>query len=176
LPSLRVFPLTISVIVEPDAKAPAWKYWVFPLAFLAFWFPHSITDGSVVPDFNPTSILTSEAGLTFCMMTPVYLAILTLYYPRINMTTLRITSLVGVIIGFYNVLANFHIIRQSSMVERSHAYSFVNHICIRSSSFPQNRRERLFLCNPLKSKLKGKKLIYKRSKRKKDGDTGFTVQ
>jgi len=80
---------------------------VFPLAFLAFWFPHSISDGSVVPDFNPTSILTNEADLTFYMMTPVYLAILTPYYPRINMTTLRITSLVGVIIGFYNVLANF---------------------------------------------------------------------
>ena len=40
-------------------------------------------------------------------MTPVYLGILTLYYPRVNMVTLRITSLLGVIIGFWNVLVSF---------------------------------------------------------------------
>ena len=41
------------------------------------------------------------------MMTPVYLAILTLYYPKVNLLTLRITSLVGLIIGFYNMQVNF---------------------------------------------------------------------
>jgi len=88
-------------------KQPLWKYWVIPLAFLAFWYPHSISDGSMIPDFNPSGILTNVAGLTFCMMTPVYIAVLTVYYPTINVTTLRVTSLVGTIIGIYNVLANF---------------------------------------------------------------------
>jgi len=88
-------------------KQSAWKYWVIPLAFLAFWYPSSVSEGSVVPDFNPIRILINEAGLTFCMMTPVYLAILTLYHPKINIATLRVTSLVGLIIGLYNVLANF---------------------------------------------------------------------
>jgi len=88
-------------------KQSLWKYWVIPAAFLAFWFPYNISESSMVPDFNPIYILTNEAGLTFCSMTPVYLAILTLYHPRINVATLRVTSLVGVIIGFYNVLANF---------------------------------------------------------------------
>ena len=40
-------------------------------------------------------------------MTPVYLAILILYYPRVNIVTLRITSLLGVIIGFWNLLVSF---------------------------------------------------------------------
>jgi hypothetical protein len=88
-------------------KQPVWKYWVIPAAFLAFWYPGSISGASIIPDFNPAYILTNVAGLTFCMMTPVYIAILTLYYPRINMVTIRVTSLVGVIIGIYNVLTNF---------------------------------------------------------------------
>ena len=86
-------------------KRPAWKYWVIPLAFLAFWYPLNPCTG--MPDFNPIYLLTNMSGLTFCMMTPVYLAILTLYYPRVNIATLRVTSLVGAIIGFYNIMVNF---------------------------------------------------------------------
>jgi hypothetical protein len=86
-------------------KRPLRKYWVIPLALLAFWYPaNSIT---FQPDFNPILFLTNQAGLTFCMMTPVYLAVLTLFYPRVNVVTLRITSLVGIIIGLYNVSLNF---------------------------------------------------------------------
>jgi hypothetical protein len=83
-------------------KKPAWKYWVAPLAFLAFWFP--LTPDTLMLDFNPAYLVTNSAGLAFCMMTPVYLAILSLYYQRVNMVTLRVTSLVGVIIAFYNML------------------------------------------------------------------------
>lgn len=83
------------------------KYWVIPAAFLAFWYPIGISGSSIVPDFNPVLILTNEAGLAFCLMTPVYLAILTLYYPGVNFATLRVTSLVGVFIAIYNVFANF---------------------------------------------------------------------
>jgi len=88
-------------------KQSMWKYWVIPAAFIAFWYPCSISSAGAVQDFNLIHLLTNEAGLTFCMMTPVYLAILTLYHPNVNMATLRVTSLVGVIIGIYNVLVNF---------------------------------------------------------------------
>jgi len=89
-------------------KQPIWKYWVIPFAFLAFWYPaNPIT---LMPDFNPVYLLTNGAGLAFCMMTPVYLAILTLYYPRINIPTLRVTSIAGTIIGFYNILVNFFMV------------------------------------------------------------------
>ncbi len=86
-------------------RRPWWRYWVVPAALLAFWYPlHPVTYG---PYFNPAYLFTSCSGLTFCMMTPVYLAILTLYYPKVNLLTLRITSLVGLIIGFYNMQVNF---------------------------------------------------------------------
>ena len=80
-------------------------YWIIPLDFIAFLYP--INPETMGPDFNILYILTNEAGLTFCMMTPVYISLLILYYPRINIVTLRVTSLVGVIIGFYNILTNF---------------------------------------------------------------------
>ena len=86
-------------------KQPLWKYWVVPFAFLAFWYPAN--SNTFMPDFNPLYIFTNAAGLFFCMMTPVYLAILTLYYPRVNMATLRVTSFVGLILAFYNILVNF---------------------------------------------------------------------
>jgi hypothetical protein len=37
------------------------------------------------------------------MMTPVYLAILTVYHPRVNLPVLRATSLVGVVVGLGNM-------------------------------------------------------------------------
>jgi len=80
---------------------------VIPAAFLAFWYPCSISGVSAVRNFNPVKLLTNEAGLTFCMMTPVYLSIVTLYHPRVNVATLRVTALVGAIIGVYNVILNF---------------------------------------------------------------------
>lgn len=86
-------------------KRSAWKYWVIPLAVLAFWYP--LNPDTMMPDFNPIYLLANMAGLAFCLMTPVYLAILTLYYPNVNMASLRVTSLVGAIIGFYNMLTNF---------------------------------------------------------------------
>ena len=86
-------------------KQPIWKYWVIPLAFLAFWYP--LNPVTFMPDFNPLYLFTNAAGLTFCMMTPVYLAILILHYPKINTATLRVTGLAGIIIASYNILLNF---------------------------------------------------------------------
>ncbi len=84
---------------------PLWKYWVVPWAFLAFWYP--LDPATYCPDFNPLYILTSGSGLSFCMMTPLYLAILTIFHPRVNLLTMRIISLIGLLIGFYNMLVNF---------------------------------------------------------------------
>lgn len=86
-------------------KIPIMRYWVVPLAFLAFWYPVNLE--SMQPDFNLVYLFTNPAGLAFCMMTPLYLGILTLYYPKINIATLRVTSLVGMIIGFWNMVVNF---------------------------------------------------------------------
>lgn len=82
-----------------------WRYWVAIPALFAFWYPMDWT--TLRPDFSPIHLVTSGSALTFCMMTPVFLAILIIYYPHINRATLRVTSLVGLIIGFYNMLAYF---------------------------------------------------------------------
>jgi hypothetical protein len=78
------------------------------MAVLAFWAPMSMPYSPMNhPDFNPIYLFINGAGLAYCMMTPVFLAILTLYHPRINTATLRVTSLEGILIGLINVYMNF---------------------------------------------------------------------
>ena len=112
--NLVMFPLVAAfwaweaVVLKNDytfRKLPIWRFWVVPLAVLAFWAPSSRGR----PDFNPVYLFTNSAGLAFCMMTPVYVGLLTLYWPRVNMSAMRVTSLVGLIIGLYNMYANFGI-------------------------------------------------------------------
>lgn len=102
-----------AVVLQNDytlKKLPIWRYWVVPLAVLAFWYPAS----KGRPDFNPVLLVTSGSGLAFCMMTPVYVGLLTLYWPKVNIAVLRVTSLVGFIIGLYNMNLNF-IMRPSTL-------------------------------------------------------------
>jgi hypothetical protein len=85
-------------------KLPAWRYWVLPFVFLAFWSPINAELG---PDFNPFLFLTSSFGVMYCPTTPLIVAILTLIYPRVNMLLLRITSFVGLLIGLFNAISLF---------------------------------------------------------------------
>ncbi|NMB46701.1 MAG: hypothetical protein GX998_09875 [Firmicutes bacterium] len=86
-------------------KHSQWNYWALLLALFAFWGPIDLD--TMAPDFSPAYILTSGSGLAFCMMTPVYLTVLLFFYPRVNIPVLRMTALIGLIIGLYNVLNNF---------------------------------------------------------------------
>jgi len=81
------------------------RYWVIPLALLAFWYPIDLQ--TMNPDFSLIHFFTNPAGLFFCTMTPVYLAVLILYYPKVNIATMRVTSLLGTIIGFGTMVASF---------------------------------------------------------------------
>lgn len=95
-----------AVVLRNDftwVKPSLWRYWVVPLAVLAFWAPKCRGR----PDFDVVDLFTNGAGLAFCMMTPVYVGLLSLYWPRVNISALRVTSLVGIIIGWYNMQANF---------------------------------------------------------------------
>jgi hypothetical protein len=85
-------------------RLPAWRYWVLPFAFLAFWSP---IDAQLNPDFNPLLLLNSSFGVMYCPTTPVIIALLTLIYPRVNTIVLRATSFVGLIMGLFNVLSYF---------------------------------------------------------------------
>lgn len=97
-----------TIVLQNDfspAKLPIWRYWVVPLALLAFLAPGKPRAG--MHGFNPAYLFTNGAGVAFCMMTPVYVGLLTLYWPKVNIATLRVTSLVGLIIGLYNMGTNF---------------------------------------------------------------------
>ncbi len=93
-----------AIILKNDfryLKLSIWRYWIIPPSLLAFWAPlnpHNIRLGDM---------FTNGAGMAFCMMTPVYAGLLTLYWPKVNIATLRVTSLVGIIIGIYNMIVNF---------------------------------------------------------------------
>ena len=82
-------------------RVPVWKYWPFLLALLAFWEPvHPL---SLTPDFNPIYLLTSGSGLSFCMVTPLYLSVLAFFFPQVNKTVFIATS----VTGFFMSLGNF---------------------------------------------------------------------
>jgi hypothetical protein len=84
-------------------RLPWWRYWVVPLALLAFWYPVNTSLIPPAPDFSLAGLLFNEAGLTFCMMLPVYLAVLTLASPVVDAPLLRVTGFIGTIIGLLNI-------------------------------------------------------------------------
>ncbi|MBO3840205.1 MAG: hypothetical protein QXN75_04655 [Thermoproteota archaeon] len=97
-----------AVIKKNSFKSPKLSLsncWTIPLAFLAFWYP--LNPETLGPDFNLSYLLTNAAGLAFCTMTPVYLTVLTIYHPNVNKMVMRVTSLTGTIIGFWNMIGNF---------------------------------------------------------------------
>ena len=81
------------------------KWFFIALAFIAFWDP--INAVTRMPDFNPLYLINNPGGVAFCMMTPVFLAVLFTFFPKIDLTLLRVNSLAAVIIGIFNVLVVF---------------------------------------------------------------------
>lgn len=78
------------------------RIWVIPLALMAFWYPLRLE--TMTPDFSPLNAVVGPSGLAFCLMTPVFLTILILCYPRANVVTLRVTGIFGTIIALYNLM------------------------------------------------------------------------
>lgn len=84
---------------------PLWQWWVVPVAALALLAP--VDASTMTADFDPLRMLSNEAGLTCCMMTPVVLAVLTLYYPTVNAVVLRVSSFMGMLLGTVNMVVWF---------------------------------------------------------------------
>ncbi len=85
-------------------RLPAWRYWVVPLAVLAFWSP---INPDLSPNTSPLMLLTSSFGVMYCPTTPFIVAILTLLYPKVNTLLLKVTSFVGLFIGIFNIMSYF---------------------------------------------------------------------
>ena len=75
------------------------------VSFIPFSCP--INPITLLPDFNPLNIFTSGTGLSFCMVTPLFLSILILSFPSVNQTVFVATSFMGVIIGIGNMVLEF---------------------------------------------------------------------
>lgn len=78
-----------------------WKYsWMIVLALFAYICPFTM-QGQL--DFNPLHFFSRNTTTAFCLTTPLFLTILTLNLPKINIVTYRITAIMGFIIGIYNM-------------------------------------------------------------------------
>ena len=81
-----------------------YHFLLLPLAILTFWSPYKVDGNAVIPDFNPTLLLTSpDYGLTFCFTTPIFLYLLILFYPNVNLFAFRITSFNGLLYALFNL-------------------------------------------------------------------------
>jgi hypothetical protein len=89
---------------EPRGR-PLWRWWVMPLAAVALLAP--LNTSTMSPDFRLATLLANESGLTYCMMTPAFLAVLILLYPRVNLALLRVASFVGMCFAAMNMLTWF---------------------------------------------------------------------
>ena len=80
------------------------RLWVVPFMALALLFPYGISpDNVIIPQFG-INMLTNEAGLTYCMITPIILGIFLLFPNTISMQTHFITAFVGLGFGVFNIL------------------------------------------------------------------------
>ena len=91
-----------SIVSRNDFRIPQrqfWRYWVIPAALMVVLAP-----AAIIPLVGFTHIfhvhgLESHIALAFVLLTAFYLAVLTLYYPRVNLATFRVTALVGALVG-----------------------------------------------------------------------------
>ena len=83
---------------------PRWRWILFPLALLVFWSPMALQGDKVVPNFDPLLLLTSpDYGLAYCFLTPVFLFLLILFYPNVDVFALRVTAFNGLLYGLFNL-------------------------------------------------------------------------
>jgi len=89
------------------------RCWIVPLMLLAYLMPYAVSDaGAVIPAFSP-SVFYNEAGVTYCMITPIILGVMLLFSKGVHKPTLSIVSYVGLIFGLLNAVTWFSIQRES---------------------------------------------------------------
>ena len=91
--------------LQTSFRSISWQHLsLLPLALLAFWAPYIASGNGVQPDFNPRLLLVSQDyGLAFCFTTPVFLFLLILFFPRVNLLAYRLTAFNGLLYGVFNL-------------------------------------------------------------------------
>lgn len=83
------------------------RCWIIPLMLLAYLMPYAVSAaGAVIPAFT-LNVLSNEAGVTYCMITPVIIGILLLFSEEVHKPTLSIVSYVGLVFGLLNAATWF---------------------------------------------------------------------
>lgn len=79
-----------------------WKHsWMILLSVFAYLCPVSFNGF----DLNPLNFFVKNSATAFCLTTPLFLTLMTLNLPKVNVVTYRITAIIGAIIGFYNMFS-----------------------------------------------------------------------
>ncbi|HHU62741.1 MAG TPA: hypothetical protein GXZ32_00780 [Clostridiales bacterium] len=81
------------------------RYWMIPLALLAFWFP--VDAAGINPDFSPLGLIVNESMVTFCMIVPVISVVAVLMCEYISIATIKFTGIVGTLFGIINAITWF---------------------------------------------------------------------
>lgn len=91
--------------LQTSFRSITWKHLLLlPIAILAFWAPYVSSGNGVQPDFNPLLLLVSpDYGLTFCFTTPIFLFLLIIFYPQVNLLAYRITAFNGLLYALFNL-------------------------------------------------------------------------
>lgn len=87
------------------------RLWLVVLMALAFFMPYVIDSAGHVAA-SPARALLNEAGLTYCMVTPVVLGMQLLFPGRVHKRTLRIMAFVAFLFALANMLMWF-VVRQA---------------------------------------------------------------
>lgn len=83
------------------------RLWIAIPMLLAFLMPYSIDSANkIVPSFT-LSVLVNEAGVTYCMITPVVIGIMLLFSREVHKPTLSLVSYVGLLFGLLNMVTWF---------------------------------------------------------------------
>ncbi len=90
---------------EPLLTNIQWHDMIFlPFVVLSFWAPYKVKANVVLPDFNPALLFTSpDYGLTFCFTAPVFLYLLFVLFPRINILVYRITAFNSLLYALFDI-------------------------------------------------------------------------
>lgn len=71
-------------------------------SLFAYFFPFTF-EGAW--DVNPLHFFFKNSSTAFCLMTPLFLTLMTLNLPRVSRVAYRVTALVGVVMGLYNMMS-----------------------------------------------------------------------
>jgi hypothetical protein len=88
-------------IPNPSNSFPKWRWWGILLAIFAVWSPADQNGNMAFPiDY----IIYSDFGMAFCFTIPVYMFILTLFYPTGDIVSFRGMAVIGLYFGIMNII------------------------------------------------------------------------